>query len=85
MTFEQRVGEGWRCDGCGKVERWGPGWGYYGSIFEAEEGILRWVACSEACYRLMPEAAKTVKLMTSHGQLLDCAELRIKKARERHG
>lgn len=55
MAFEQQVGEGWRCDGCGKVARWDKHWRSYGSIAEQEEGIMRWVACSTACAKRMPK------------------------------
>jgi len=60
--MEQRVGEGWRCDGCGVVGRWSPSWRTYQSIFEADEGLLRWVACSKACMALMPKELKAYEI-----------------------
>jgi hypothetical protein len=61
MAFEQKVGEGWRCDGCGKLERWGESWSVIGTMFEEDEGVLRWVSCSEACRDLCPHALAKLK------------------------
>lgn len=43
----------WRCSGCGKVDTWGPTWGYFGSI-ECKKcwmAEIEWVACSKGCRR----------------------------------
>jgi len=47
-----KVGDEWRCSGCGKVERWSEEWSYYGSIGGPKchcEPVIEFVACSEAC------------------------------------
>lgn len=36
----------WRCDVCGKVDHWGPGWLQYGTLDDVE-----FVVCSTACAR----------------------------------
>lgn len=60
--MEQRVGVGWRCDGCGRVARWSPEWRSYGSVLEEDEGLLRWVACSDACMAVMPAGLTRVSI-----------------------
>lgn len=62
MPFDQKVGEGWRCDGCGKVGRWDSSWTYYGSLWLADEGVLMWVACSKKCARAMPQEIKDLNM-----------------------
>jgi len=54
MAFAQRVGALWRCDGCGIVAAWGQEWRTFGSHAEYDEGIIRWVSCSEACADKIP-------------------------------
>lgn len=47
-----KVGDEWRCSGCGKVERWSEEWSYYGAIGCTKcgcEPVIDFVACSEAC------------------------------------
>lgn len=45
----------WKCDGCGRVDLWGPSWSWYGSYAEVEDAAhgevadaIR-VACSDGC------------------------------------
>jgi hypothetical protein len=46
----------WRCSHCGRRERWGDAWRYWGTL-ECGDGMsvgcglpkIQWVACSEAC------------------------------------
>jgi hypothetical protein len=83
----QKVGDSWRCDGCGKVARWGPDWAHYGSIALAEEGIFMWISCSDECRKMMPSELLELKVPTFLGWPhnspgLDCflARLRIVRA-----
>lgn len=46
-TIDRRHGDGWRCDVCGKIERWGPGWHSFGPLYEDSECLT--MACSVAC------------------------------------
>ena len=40
----------WRCDGCGKIDKWGESWGWYGSGLDLDAGRQSYaVSCSPAC------------------------------------
>lgn len=43
----------WCCDACGKREKWGDGWSYFGNLECKECGYptMDFVACSERCRR----------------------------------
>ena len=62
MSFEQRVGNGWRCDGCGKIAPWGKGWRSFGTIAEQDDGLLRWVSCSKACADASPPDLRDLEI-----------------------
>ncbi len=44
----ERVGRLHRCSICERVDEWGPGWMWYGSIADMEDGNIAKV-CSDAC------------------------------------
>ena len=44
------------CDGCGKIEQWGPAWQWYGSIRDLDDGCVLKL-CSLACHPTAPERA----------------------------
>ena len=47
-----KVGEEWRCSGCGTLGRWSDDWSYYGALGCRKcniEPAIDFVACSEAC------------------------------------
>ena len=39
----------WVCDACGKVEVWGPGWSWFGSYRDLEDGTDVPTWCSDQC------------------------------------
>lgn len=67
MSFEQRVGNGWRCDGCGKIAPWGKGWRSFGTIAEQDDGLLRWVSCSKACADAIPPDLRDLEIPKTQG------------------
>lgn len=53
------------CNVCGRIDNWGKGWRWYGSIKEQEElprdEIIKRVVCSEKCSALMPTDFPSLK------------------------
>jgi len=39
----------WICDACNKREIWGPGWRWYGSLADEDDGHIPRLVCSDEC------------------------------------
>lgn len=35
----------WRCDICGEEDYWGPGWAWWGSLRDMDNGVIPFVQC----------------------------------------
>lgn len=59
------------CSACGRSSVWGPGWVWYGSYRQVDDGLPPFKACSDACMALREEI-----------ELARASSLRLAQARE---
>lgn len=67
------------CSACGRSSVWGPGWAWYGSHRQVDDGLPLFKACSDACMALREDIelarASSLKLAQAR-ELLRAAQVR---------